>query len=381
MKKIFLLTAILAGSCIAALAQTRPVPEGTTVSETALFEREYPRVDAQNRGYFRVYAPKAEEVYVDLQGRHNMEKDADGWWYGVTEPLVVGPHFYHFMIDGVRTTDINTETYGGSYGRSSVIEIPEGPEGDYYRLKNVPHGQVRSVVYWSGFENKWRRCMVYTPAEYENNITERYPVLYLQHGMCEDETCWGKQGKANIILDNMIASGECKPMLVVMDHGNCGINFSDLKGVGMNEFGATFRQILLQDIIPFIDKEFRTLPDRENRALAGLSWGGKQTFDIGLTNLDTFSHLGSFSGAIFLGGNVDVSKLYDGAFADPDAFNGKVHALFMGMGTQEGFGADRMSKMLNDAGIKCTYFASEGTAHEWLTWRRCLHEFLPMLFK
>ena len=309
-----------------------------------------------------------------------MEKDADGWWYGVTEPLVVGPHFYHFLVDGARTTDINTETYGGSYGRSSVIEIPEGPEGDYYRFKDVPHGQVRSVVYWSEFEKQYRRCMVYTPADYETNFTKRYPVLYLQHGMCEDETCWSKQGKANIILDNMIAAGECKPMIVVMDNGNCGINFSDLKGVGMNEFGATFGPILLQDIIPFIDKQFRTIADRDHRAMAGLSWGGKQTFDIALANLDTFSHLGSFSGAIFLGQNTDVSKLYNGVFANPKEFNSKVHAFFMGMGTQEGFGADRLSKMLNDAGIKCTYFPSEGTAHEWLTWRRCLHEFLPMLF-
>ena len=362
-------------------AQSRPLPEGTTVSETALYEREYPRVDAQNRAYFRVYAPKAEEVYVDLQGKHVMEKDPDGWWYGVTEPQVVGPHFYHFMIDGVRTTDTCTETYCGSYGRSSVIEIPEGPEGDYYRAKDVPHGQVRSVIYWSEYEKKYRRCMVYTPADYEVNFTGRYPVLYLQHGMCEDETGWSKQGKANLILDNMIASGECRPMLVVMDSGNCGINFSELKGVSRDAFGATFPDILVQDIIPFIDKQFRTIPDRDHRAMAGLSWGGKQTFDTVFAHLDTFSHLGTFSGAIFMGPDTDISKIYDGVFADPEAFNAKVHAFFMGMGTKEGFGADRLSKMLNDAGIKCTYFPSEGTAHEWLTWRRCLHEYLPMLFK
>ena len=225
MKRILILAAACALLPLAAAAQSRPIPAGTTVSETALFEREYPRVDAQRRGYFCIYAPKAQEVYLDLQGRHDMEKDADGWWYCTTKPLVVGPHFYHFMVDGMQVTDINTDTYCGSYGRSSMIEIPEGPEGDYYRPHEVPHGQIRSVVYWSSYEKQYRRCMVYTPAEYESKPRKRYPVLYLQHGMCEDETGWGKQGKANHILDNMIAAGQCKPMIVVMDSGNCGIMF------------------------------------------------------------------------------------------------------------------------------------------------------------
>ena len=388
MKHIFSTAISLAAALVisgtAASAQERPIPEGTTVSETALFEREYPRVDAERRGYFCVYAPKATEVYLNLQGKYDMEKDADGWWYCTTTPLVVGPHFYNFVIDGVTVTDINTETYGGSYGRSSVIEIPEGPEGDYYRPHDVPHGQVRSVIYWSSYEQRYRRCMVYTPAEYEGNIDKRYPVLYLQHGMCEDETGWSKQGKANNILDNLIAEGKCKPMIIVMDNGNCGINFRPKKGQDPNEaraaFGASFTPILLQDIIPFIDKEFRTLADREHRAMAGLSWGGHQTFEITLRNLDKFSYIGSFSGAIFLGPNDKVGDIYDGVFADPASFNKQVHALFMGQGTQEGFGADRICKMLREGGINCTYFPSEGTAHEWLTWRRCLHEFAQMLF-
>ena len=384
MRKILPLLAACVLLPLAARAQSRPIPAGTTVSETALFEREYPRVDAQRRGYFCIYAPKAQEVYLDLQGRHPMEKDADGWWYCTTKPLVVGPHFYQFMVDGVQVTDINTETYCGSYGRSSMIEIPEGPEGDYYRPHEVPHGQIRSVVYWSSYENRYRRCMVYTPAEYEKKPRKRYPVLYLQHGMCEDETGWGKQGKANHILDNMIAAGACKPMIVVMDSGNCGISFRPKPGQDPNKardaFGATFPIILVQDIIPFIDKEFRTLSDRDPRAMAGLSWGGHQTFETTLRHLDKFSHIGSFSGAIFLGPDAKVEEIYDGVFADPAAFNKQVHAFFMGMGTEEGFGSDRIAKMLNDAGIKCTYYPSPGTAHEWLTWRRCLHEFLPMLF-
>lgn len=374
----FLLLLVLA---LPALAQNRPVPDNTVVSETALFERVYPRVDAEHRGYFAIYAPAASEVYVDLQGRHSMEKDEDGWWYGRTEPLVVGPHFYHFMVDGMRVTDINTETYGGSYGRSSVIEIPEGPEGDYYRAADVPHGHVSSTIYWSESENRYRRCMVYTPAGYDKNTKKRYPVLYLQHGMCEDETCWSKQGKANLILDNQIASGKCVPMIVVMDNGNCGINFSDLKGVSMNQFGATFPPILLNEIIPFIDSEYRTIADRKHRAMAGLSWGGYQTFETALRHTDKFAYIGSFSGALFMGGGANVSEIYDGAFANPAEFNKKVPVLFIGTGTEENLGSANVNKMLSDAGVKTTYYTSQGTAHEWLTWRRCLNEFLPMLFK
>ena len=380
MKRTLILAAAALLACTLASAQQRPIPENTTVSETALFMREYPRVDAEHRGYFRIYAPKATQVSLNLQGKYAMEKDSDGWWYCTTTPLVVGPHFYNFVVDGMTVTDINTETYAGSYGRSSVIEIPEGPEGDYYRPHDVPHGQIRSVIYWSSYENRYRRCMVYTPAGYDSN-RKKYPVLYLQHGMCEDETGWGKQGKVNNILDNMIASGECKPMIVVMDHGNCGINFSELKGMSRDAFGATFPDILIQDIIPFIDKEFRTLSDRDHRAMAGLSWGGHQTFETTLRHLDKFSYIGSFSGAIFLGPDSKVEEIYDGVFADAASFNRKVHYMFMGMGTQEGFGSDRIVKMLNDYGINCTYYPSPGTAHEWLTWRRCLHEFLPHLFQ
>ena len=378
--------AFILGMCtvLMASAQSRPIPEGTTASETALFQRDYPRVDNQHQGYFRLYAPTAKEVHLNLQGRHDMEKDSDGWWYCTTKPLVVGPHFYHFVVDGMTVTDINTETYGGSYGRSSVIEIPEGAEGDYYRPHDVPHGRISSVIYWSDSEQRYRRCMVYTPAEYDRKPKKRYPVLYLQHGMCEDETGWGKQGKANNILDNQIASGQCAPMIVVMDNGNCSINFSDLRGKPGGEsteaFGATFPPILTGEVIPFIDKEYRTIADREHRAMAGLSWGGHQTFETVLWNLDMFAYLGAFSGALFMEGSKQVSEMYDGVFADADKFNSRVHAFFIGTGTEENLGSEHVSKMLTEAGIHNTYYTSQGTAHEWLTWRRCLNQFLPMLF-
>lgn len=362
--------------------QERELPAGTKVSETALFEREYPRVDANNQAYFRVYAPDATDVKVDCRGVFPMEKDADGWWYGQTTPLDYGFHFYNFIIDGASVTDQDSETYGGSYGRSSAVEIPEGPEGDYYRPQNVPHGQVRSVIYFSTVENKYRRCMVYTPAEYEKG-KKKYPVLYLQHGMCEDETGWPKQGKVNHIMDNLIASGECKPMIVVMDSGNCGIMFRPKRGEDPGKareaFGASFPKILLTDIIPFIDSQFRTIANREGRAMAGLSWGGHQTLETTLPNLDKFAYIGTFSGALFIPGN-QLKTVHNGVFADSKEFNKKVHSFFIGVGSKEGQGLHQLSDNLQNIGINTIYYESPETAHEWLTWRRCLKEFVPTLF-
>lgn len=359
------------------------IPENTKVSETALYMRQWPRVDSNDCAYFKIYAPNAKEVIADCRERVKLTKDKDGYWTGKSNPLDKGLHFYHFLVDGIRVTDINTYTYGGSYGRSSAIEIPEGPEGDYYRPHDVPHGQVRNVLYFSTYENRYRRCNVYTPAEYETG-NKRYPVLYLQHGMCEDETGWPEQGKANHILDNLIASGQCEPMIVVMDNGNCGINFMELMqenpGVSRDQFGASFEPILLQDIIPSIDRQFRTIADRDHRAMAGLSWGGHQTMDITLKNLDKFAYIGTFSGAVLVN-PAQLNNAYDGVFANADDFNSKVKAFFFGNGEREGQGIKKLSDALNGMGITNTYFESEKTAHEWLTWRRCLREFLPMLFK
>ena len=171
------------------------------------------------------------------------------------------------------------------------------------------------------------------------------------------------------IMDNSIAAGKSVPMIVVMDYGNCGYGFGAKKGETMQNFGASFYPI------------FRVKADRENRAMAGLSWGGLQTFDVALTHLDKFAWMGTFSGAIFNMPGTDFKTLYDGAFADADKFNEQVHYLFMGMGSEENFGANTFVKNLNDIGINATYYESPGTAHEWLTWRRCLNEFIPHIFQ
>lgn len=224
--------------------------------------------------------------------------------------------------------------------------------------------------------------MVYTPAEYESHPKKRYPVLYLQHGMGEDETGWSTQGYMHYIMDNLIAAGKCVPMLVVMDSGDVEAPFQPRPGKDINEeralYGASFYDVILKDLIPMIDRTFRTKTDREHRAMAGLSWGGHQTFQTALPRLDMFSYIGGFSGAIF---GLDVKTCFDGVFADAGKFNKKVHYLFLGCGTDEQMGTKKLVESLRELGINVAYYESQGTGHEWLTWRRCLKEFVPHLFK
>ena len=374
MKRTLSLILLFAAGVIA-FAQ---VPASTNVPT-----KDYPCVDAVGRASFQISAPTATDVQVDIcNKKYPLTKDENGVWTGTTDPLVVGFHYYALLVDGVRVNDPNSETFYGCSQQTSGIEIPETPEvAAYYTFnKDVPHGQVRECQYWSEIEQQVRTCYVYTPAEYETS-GKSYPVLYLQHGMGEDERGWHEQGKMANIMDNSIAAGKSVPMLVVMDYGNCGYGFGAKKGESMMEFGASFYPVLLDEIIPFIEKTFRVKTDRWNRAMAGLSWGGHQTFDVALTHLDRFAWMGTFSGAIFNMPGTDFKTLYDGAFADAEKFNAEVGYLFMGMGSEENFGADTFVKNLHGLGINATYYESPGTAHEWLTWRRCLNEFIPHIFR
>ncbi|MBR6978941.1 MAG: acetyl xylan esterase [Prevotella sp.] len=359
------------------------VPADAFIPETTVPGNEFPKLDKQRRGYFYLKAPDAKKVILDIcDKKYDMQPDGQGGWMCVTDPLVVGFHYYFINIDGVNFIDPATETFFGCNREAGGIEVPEGPEGDYYRpQKGVPAGQVRSIYYWSESANSFRHAMVYTPAEYELKKFQkkRYPVLYLQHGMGEDETGWSKQGHMQHIMDNAIASGEAVPMIVVMESGDIKAPMG--RGQGMGDYGASFYPVLLNDLIPYIESTFRTKTDRENRAMAGLSWGGHQTFDVVLTHLDKFAWMGTFSGAIF---NLDVKTAYDGVFTNADEFNKKIHYFFMSSGTEgmdQMFGTEKMVKSLNDLGINAVYSKSEGTAHEWLTWRRGLKEFIPHLFK
>ncbi len=356
------------------------VPDDAVTAETTVPGNEFPKVDKERRAYFRVNAPTANSVIVDICGKkYDMRRDEKGIWCAVTDPLVVGFHYYFINIGGVNVIDPATETFFGCNREAGAIEIPEGPEGDYYRpQQGIDHGQVRSIYYYANATQEWRHAMVYTPAEYEKG-KKRYPVLYLQHGMGEDETGWSKQGHMQHIMDNLIASKEVVPMIVVMESGDVKAPFRGGDNrQGFSEYGASFYKVMIQDLIPTIDSKFRTLTDRDHRAMAGLSWGGHQTFDLVLNNMDKFAWMGAFSGAIF---GLDVKTAYNGVFTRPDEFNKRIHYLYLSCGSEENFGTEALVKSLRDNGIKTDFYVSPGTHHEWLTWRRCFRQFIPHLFK
>ena len=363
--------------------KTIDIPSDAVVAETTIDGQDFPKVDSQRRAYFRVYAPEARKVEVDICSKvYEMYRDEKGMWTGVTDPLVVGFHYYFIKIDGVSVIDPSTDTFFGCNRQAGGIEIPEGPEGNYYRPQpGVAQGQVRSIYYYAKSTQQWRHAMVYTPAEYDlkKNSKKRYPVLYLQHGMGEDETGWSHQGHMQHIMDNGIASGKVVPMIVVMESGDVKAPFRGGDNrAGFSEYGASFYKVMTNDLIPTIDGMFRTKADRENRAMAGLSWGGHQTFDLVMANPDLFSWMGAFSGAIF---GLDPKTTYDGAFARSEEFNKRIHYLFLSCGSEENFGTEALVKSLRDVGVKADFYESPGTHHEWLTWRRSLNEFIPHLFK
>ena len=360
------------------------VPADAFLAETTVPGNEFPKIDKEGRAYFSIQAPEARKVVVDIcNKKYDMQSDGKGGWMAVTDPLVPGFHYYFMEVNGIRFIDPATETFFGCNREAGGIEIPEGPEGNYYRpQQGIAHGQVRSINYFAQSTQEWRHALVYTPAEYEKNAKKRYPVLYLQHGMGEDETGWSKQGHMQHILDNAIAAGKAVPMIVVMESGDIKAPFQGGSNrQGESVYGSSFYKVMINDLIPTIDQKFRTLSDRDHRAMAGLSWGGHQTFDLVLNNLDKFSYMGTFSGAIF---GLDLKTAYDGIFTRPDEFNKKIHCLFMMIGTEgmdKMFGTKKMVDDLKDMGITAHYYESPGTDHEWLTWRRGLNEFLPYLFK
>lgn len=358
------------------------VPADAKTSLYAEPGNEFPKVDSKNCAWFRIFAPQAQVVKVDIcSKRYDLQRDAKGFWTGGTAPLPVGFHYYFLNIDGVNVNDPASDTFFGCCRQSSGIEIPEGDSGNYYRpQQGVAKGQVSSFQYYSKSKNEWRRAMVYTPAEYEISGKKRYPVLYLQHGMGEDETGWSHQGFMQNIMDNLIAEKSAVPMIVVMESGDVKMPY-DAKHFTMANYGTSFYDVMINDLIPAIDSNFRTLSDRDHRAMAGLSWGGHQTFDIVLNHLDKFSYMGGFSGAIFGLNDQTIKTVYDGILSRPDEFNKKIHYLFLGCGSEENMGTPQLITTLQNAGLKVDSIVSPGTAHEWLTWRRCLEHFAQHLFK
>lgn len=375
--------------------------------------QQYPKIDSLHRAEFRLRAPNAQKVQADIGGhKYDMTKDENGLWSAVTPPLVVGFHYYALVVDGVSMADPASESFFGVSKMMSGIDIPS-PGEDFYDVKNVPHGEVHEHWYYSKTNSAWRRCFVYTPPDYDNNPAARYPVLYLQHGAGEDERGWSAQGRVNFILDNLIAEGKARPMIVVMDNGGGSALFAEggrgPRGVGglmggtnapappiagtnqpgRGGFGrgpgmfggpaGLFADTLLNEIIPMIDSTYRTIPDREHRGMAGLSMGGMQTRAIAMSHLDTFSHVGIFSG-----GNLGELTATNSPLANPTEFNRLVKVAFVSYGSVEG-GANGLKSYhdaLVAAGItNMSYYVSPGTAHEWQSWRRSFLQFAPLLFQ
>lgn len=346
---------------------------------------QYPQILPDNKVLFRIKAPDAHKVQVDLGKRYDMVKEEEGSWAITTDPIVEGFHYYSILIDGVAVCDPGSQTFYGMGRMASGIEIPEKGV-DFFSTKDVPHGQIRQVPYYSNTTKSWRRAFVYTPAGYDVNISEKYPVLYLQHGSGEDETGWTNQGKANLILDNLIAAKQAVPMIVVMDNGYAKRS-SDGGPVNQQQTFSAFESVLTTEVMPMIDRSFRTITDRDHRALAGLSMGANQAITIAMNNLDKFSYLAGFSGTSNYPATstIDPSTFMGGAFKDGKALNNQLKLFWLGLGTKEpnpfpaSVGAFRT--MLDNQGVKYIYYESPGTAHEWLTWRRSLKEFASMIFK
>ena len=444
-----LISAVLvSGICLAQTDQPA-IADDWKPSSLNQLGQEYPQVNSQGYARFRIVAPQAQSVTVGL-GRTQLTKDENGVWTGTTaQPLDPGFHYYHLTIDGAALNDPGTNCFYGSSRLESGIEIP-APDEDFYAEKNVPHGEIRSRYYYVEESGKQRHAYIYTPPGYDKDTTTRYPVLYLQHGMGEDRTAWSNQGRAGFILDNLIAEGKAKPMIIVMEDGGiaggfgggnrgrgrgAGGGFGGVRGarggaggpVGQAQFnpangvfaqvqadegstrsgnragrmgrgmtrggtrggfgggmrggglGGAFVQEIISEVIPMVDSNYRTIPDREHRAMAGLSLGGTQTYQITQNNLDKFANIGVFSAPFGFPG---VETGYNGLLANPDEFAKQVKVFFISMGSKEGPGTGRsIDEQLTQAGVKHVYYESPGTAHEFLTWRRSLNRFAQLIFR
>ncbi|MFB3777459.1 MAG: alpha/beta hydrolase-fold protein [Bryobacteraceae bacterium] len=383
---------------------------------------QYPRIEADSRVTFQFRAPDAQKVQVALvtSGQNSLQplpydmvKGADGVWTYTSVPQSPGYHNYWMLVDGAAVLDPGTNAFIGYGHMCNGFEIPE-PGVDYYDLKDVPHGSVLIKNYFAKSINSWRRVFVYTPPGYDANVKTRYPVLYLQHGGGEDQRVWIEMGRTNLILDNLLAQGKIKPFIVIMETSAVGAPGAP-RGAGAGPGaggppGGAYGQLMVKDLIPWVDSTFRTRTDKDGRAMAGLSMGGGQTATVTMANLDKFSYIGLFSGGAALGmpgrgragapgaapattppppaapAAFDIKTIYNGQMANPAEFNKKVKVLFMSFGTEPPLenpeGLKKHQEQLVAAGITNSYvYISPGTSHEWQTWRRSLYTFAQMLFK
>lgn len=346
--------------------------------------KEYPMVNSEGRVRAQISAPDANYVKLDIGGvKYDLIKDENGVWTGESAPQDEGFHYYQLNIDGASVPDPGSLYFYGASRWGSGVEVP-AQDQDFYALKNVPHGQIREVYYYSKTNNEMRHCFIYTPAGYDTDLSKRYPVLYLQHGGGENEYGWPSQGKTGQIMDNLISEGKAKPFIIVMDNGAWTMSGPRQQRPAQGEtwppknWAEGFMNTLINDIIPMVDENFRTLADGKHRAMAGLSMGGMQTKAITLANPGIFSYVGIFSG-----GSISVEEVQNAA-----GFRENNKLVFVSYGSRElenrrpGFGGDpkEETEKLKEFGINAYFYVSPDTAHEWQSWRRGLYQFAPLLF-
>jgi len=385
--RIVLAATFMSGGLCSAQSQSNVI-EDFKPSSANQEGKEYPQVNSEGRVRVQIAAPEATRVQLDIGAvKYDLTKDTSGVWTGESAPQDEGFHYYQLNINSASVPDPGSLYYYGASRWGSGIEVP-AKDQDFYALKNIPHGQVREHIYFSKTNDKMRRCFVYTPPDYDKEAQKRYPVLYLQHGGGENETGWSAQGKAGLIMDNLIAEGKTVPFIIVMDNGSWRMPERD-RSVPRGERPAGqwppkgwadgFMKTLLDDIIPMIDASYRTLADQQHRAMAGLSMGGMQTRVITLANPDVFAYMGMFSG-----GSISTEDV-----ENAPGFKEKVKLVFISFGSSElenrrpGFGGDpkENTEKLKGLGMNAHFYVSPQTAHEWQTWRRSLYQFAPLLFK
>lgn len=364
------------------------VPQGAKAAPTNIRANDCPCIFADNRVLFRVTAPNAGKVQVNLGKLFDMQKDEKGVWTVTTDPQDPGFHYYSLVIDGFGVADPASESFYGTGKMSSAIDIPETGV-DFYTIKDVPHGDVRLKNYFSKTMNTWRNLNIYTPPGYDRDGGKTYPVLYIQHGGGEDERGWAVQGKTNIILDNLIAAGRATPMIVVIANGNVTIPGSTAGG-GYNDAAMNaFKEEIIGSVIPFVEKNYRVKPGVANRAISGLSMGGGQAFYTGLRNTDIFSQVGVFSTGLFGGINrqpgaaaFDPETAIPGLLSQPQSFNSKLKVFYISVGEQDPRiePTKKLIENFKSKGLKVD-FASFPGGHEWQVWRKSLNDFAQKLFK
>ncbi|HSU50072.1 MAG TPA: alpha/beta hydrolase-fold protein [Segetibacter sp.] len=345
-------------------------PASTNIRSAA-----YPQIMADSRVKFRVRAPEAQKIQIDLGKKYDLQKDTGGYWIGTTDSISEGFHYYSLLVDGVAVADPASETFYGMGRMASGIEIPFAGSG-YYAVRNVPHGDIRIKRYFSRVTNSWRQFYLYTPPNYDSAITEKYPVLYILHGGGEDERGWAMQGKTDLILDNLIAEKKAKPMLVVMMDGNVGSGFGE-------QALRTFENELKNAVIPFVEKNYRAETDAKNRALAGLSLGGLQTLYAGVKNTPMFSYLGVFSSGWFANQPALTDPQYGFMKINASTINNNLKSFWIAMGGKTDIAYNNCKAMLakfDEMGIKYNYSEYPG-GHTWPVWRNNLYNFAQVLFK